>query len=138
MTNVIALAERLQRDLSMFNIASGLTQDDYVHYIIVGTEMFYNYTGQGYSNVDDILVYEAGSVIAFSRDFALIERSYILVCAKIAIAEWARANKAELVSYTTDAISVAHGDKPFRNVSDMLAAYEQERRILHYKLNEAM
>lgn len=141
MTNVIALAGRLQRDLSMFNIASALTQDDYVHYIIIGTEMFYNYTGQGYANVDDIMVYDEQlppKVVAFSRDFALIERSYILVCAKISIVKWAQANKAELVSYTTDALSVAHGDKPFKNLTEMLQSLEQERRILHYKLNEAM
>lgn len=138
MTDVLALAARLKRDLSMFNIASALTDDDYVHYIIIGTEMFYNYTGQGYENVDSIIVRDdEDKIIAYSRDFATIERSYILVCSKVSIAEWARANKAELVSYTTDAISVAHGDKPFKNVSEMLAGFEQERRILHYKLNEA-
>lgn len=141
MTDAVALANRLKRDMSMFNIATSLTDDDFMYYIVIGTERFYNFTGQGYSNVDDIIVKDAdddSKIIGFSRDFAMIERSYILVCAKIAIAEWARANKAELVSYTTDALSVAHGDKPFKNITDMLNGFEQERRILHFKLYEAM
>lgn len=140
MTDVIALAQRLRADMELFNIIStSLQDDDYVNYIVIGTEMFYNFTGQGYASVDSIVVVDDfGDIIGFSRDFATIEKSYILLCAKIALAQWARANKAELVSYTTDALSVAHGDKPFKNISEMLAGFEQERRILHYKLNEAM
>jgi hypothetical protein len=140
MTDVIALAQRLRADMELFNIIStSLQDDDYVNYIVIGTEMFYNFTGQGYASVDSIVVVDDfGDIIGFSRDFATIEKSYILLCAKIALAQWARANKAELVSYTTDALSVAHGDKPFKNISEMLSAFEQERRILHYKLNEAM
>lgn len=141
MTDVLALAFRLQKDMEMFNIASlSLTPNDYINYIVVGTEMFYNYTGQGYLSVEDIIVRGDldGTITGFTRDFATIEKAYILLCAKISVSQWARANKAELFSYTTDALSVAHGDKPFRNISEMLDGFEQERRILHYKLNEAM
>lgn len=140
MLDVSKMIARLRMDMSMFNIAANLTDEQFAYFFIIGLERFYNATGQGYENVDALLTYDplTEELISVDRDFSTIERSYVLVCAKIAIGKWAQANKAELVSYTTDALSVAHGDKPFKNITEMVGALEQERRELHYKLREAM
>lgn len=41
-----------------------------------------------------------------------------------------------IVSYTTDALSVANADKPYGHLQDTIGALENERRIVFYKMTD--
>lgn len=40
----------------------------------------------------------------------------------------------QLTSYTTDALGVTHGDKPFANLQQKIGSLEAERRQIWYKM----
>ena len=46
----------------------------------------------------------------------LDEQEYVLVTAEISFYKKVQTSVSDLVSYTTDAMSVSHGDKPFANL----------------------
>lgn len=41
-----------------------------------------------------------------------------------------------LVSYTTDAMSVTHGDKPFQNLKDTIDGLKAERDVVWWRMVE--
>lgn len=75
---------------------------------------------------DDGLVYD--------EDFNIDEIEYIMLVSQMRFFSIVRASVNEMVSYTTDALSVTQGDKPYANITGTLKELENERRIVYYKM----
>jgi len=59
---------------------------------------------------------------------------YALVTAEIAFYTKVQKTVDTLTSYSTDALSVTHGDKPFANLQTTIVDLKTEQRQLWYKM----
>ena len=71
----------------------------------------------------------------FKPDMPLDEQEYVLVCAEIEFYAKAQSEVSELTSYTTDAMAVSHGDKPFANLQQKLDDLRREKAQLWHKMS---
>lgn len=70
----------------------------------------------------------------FSEDLQIDEEKYVLLVAQIAFFKKVQSDVNNIVSYTTDALSVANADKPYAHLQDTIGNLENERRIVFYKM----
>lgn len=70
----------------------------------------------------------------FSETLPIDEEKYVLLVAQIAFFKKVQSDVNNIVSYTTDALSVANADKPYAHLQDTISNLENERRIVFYKM----
>lgn len=83
-------------------------------------EHLYVVTGRALIFRDDLFVIEDGLYTAFKETLPLDEKWYVLLTAEIDFYTKVQTGVSDLTSYTTDAMSVSHGDKPFANLQQKL------------------
>lgn len=107
---------------------------DYRRLIKRGLERFYaDYRIGNRFNQDYYEEEIDGEIIGnLNRNLSLEERQYVLIAAEIAFKHQIRADVATLVSYTTNAMSVAGADKPYRNLKEEIEELEQRLLDLYY------
>lgn len=71
---------------------------------------------------------------SFSETLPLDEQLYVLVTAEIAFYIKVQTTVDSLTSYSTDALSVTHGDKPFANLQQKIMDLKMEQRQIWYKM----
>lgn len=71
---------------------------------------------------------------SFSETLPLDERQYVLVSAEICFYSKVQTSVDALTSYSTDALSVTHGDKPFANLQQKIGDLKMEQRQIWYKM----
>ena len=59
---------------------------------------------------------------------------YVLLKAQILFYKWVQASMDDSVSYTTDAWSVTHGDKPYEHVGETINRLEGELSRIWYAM----
>ena len=134
-TNLIELAEKFAREIEWQLVPDDLTLDDCVPFVLAGIQKLYVMTGRALSyRVELIIKDEGGFPIGFNATFPLDEEMYILTYAKIAFYTKVQSDVNELESYTTDAMTVANADKPFRNLADMIADLKRELVEIWHKM----
>lgn len=62
------------------------------------------------------------------------EQEYVLTTAEIAFYKKVQASVDDITSYTTDAMSVTHGDKPFANLQQKITDLDARQRMIWYKM----
>ncbi len=62
------------------------------------------------------------------------ERLYILTTAMILFYQKVQSDVNELMSYTTDAMSVANADKPFGNLAAMIDNLKERQLMIWHKM----
>lgn len=72
--------------------------------------------------------------LSFADNLPLDEREYVVVSAEIDLYKKAQTAVNELTSYTTDAMAVSHGDKPFANLQQTIDGAERLREQIWYKM----
>lgn len=132
MTNVTSMALELKRDVMWQATPTELSLTDYINFIIHGIRRLYVDTGRASAYSDDMVVH--GKETMFAEDIPLDEREYVLLIAHIDFFKKVQADNNTRVSYTTDALSVTGGDKPYAHLRDTIEKLENERRILYYKM----
>ena len=136
MTNIIELAQELKDIVSWQRTPEELEDADYIKMIINGIKTLYIDTGRASEYSNDMIVY-SGLVdpeIWFTVDLPIDEEKYVLIVAQIAFFKKVQSDVNNIVSYTTDALSVANADKPYAHLQDTIANLENERRIVFYKM----
>lgn len=110
-----------------------MTTDDLLNLVIYGIEELYRDTGResAFSESD----IDRGEM-TFDGSFNLKEKEYILLCAEILFFQKVQTDSNTQVSYTTDALSVTHGDAPYKNLADTISDRNQRRRRLFYKMTQ--
>ena len=121
MTDIVALAQRLYRRIRWQEIPEELTSSDLVDILCDAIRMLYVISGRTFQYSDDKFVIEKdtdGKIVSatFEDDLELDEQEWVLLEGEISFYNMALSNVDDLQSYTTDAMSVTHGDKPYKNI----------------------
>lgn len=129
MVSLSVLADELQNKTEYQQTPREITYDEYISAVIYGLKRLYIDTGRASMWSEDLIDGDE-----FMADLLIDEIEYVLIMAQIRFFETVRASVNEMVSYTTNALSVTQGDKPYQNITGTLAELENERRILYYKM----
>ena len=133
MVSITELAQELKTLTEFQQTPRMLTDEEYESYVTEGLKKLFIDTGRADSYdrtklcyVDDELMYD--------QDLSITEIEYIKIVSQIWFLKILRASVNEMVSYSTDALTVTQGDKPYANITGTLNELEKERRIVYYKM----
>lgn len=135
MTDIIALAKRLYKRVEWQSTPQDVTANDLADYVAEGVRWLYTMTGRGGTFNESWFAYDGnGMTVSFAQDLPLDEQQYVLISAQIAFYQKSQSNVDTLTSYSTDAMSVTHGDKPFANLQQMIEDLESQRNRVWHKM----
>ena len=135
MTDLDKLAKRLFKKIKWQEVPETVGSDDLVDLICDAIRMLYVISGRTFSFSEDMFIYDTEDEKRttpkyFDYDFELDETEWILLVGQIEFYKTCRSNVDDLTSYTTDAMSVTHGDKPYKNLSQTIGELENERNVV--------
>lgn len=133
MTDVIALASRLFDRIEWQNTPDDVTKDDLAVMIADAIRYLYVVTGRALE-FNESMFSKGEDTYTFAPILQLDEQEYVILTAEINFYTKVQTGVSDQVSYTTDAMSVSHGDKPFANLQQKLVDLEARRRIIWYKM----
>lgn len=133
MTDVIALASRLFDRIEWQNTPDDVTKDDLAVMIADAIRYLYVVTGRALE-FSESMFSKGEDSYTFDPTLQLDEQEYVILTAEINFYTKVQTGVSDQVSYTTDAMSVSHGDKPFANLQQKLVDLEARRRIIWYKM----
>lgn len=134
MTDIVLQAKRLYERIKWQNVPDVVTQDDLTVLISDGIRHLYVMTGRTFQFSESMFTVEDGVYLSFSDDLQLDEQEYVLIVAEINFYRKVQTSVNELTSYTTDAMAVAHGDKPFANLQQTIDDARARERMYWYKM----
>lgn len=127
MTDVKKLAEQLYRKINQQNVPDEVDKDDLVFLIKEAIEHLYVISGRTFLYSEDKFTLDDYDVPeSFADDLELDERQYVVQRAQIEFFKWVQASVDDQTSYTTDAMSVTHGDKPYEHIGQTIDRLEKE------------
>lgn len=127
------LVEELQQRVEFQEVPREFDEDDYMSMVKYGVKHLFIDTGRESMYSEDLFISERGMEY-FDMELTITEIEYILVLAQIRFFGIVRTSVNAMVSYTTDALSVTQGDKPYANISGSIRELEDERHRLFYKM----
>lgn len=135
MTDVMALSRRQFKRIEWQIVPQDMGQEEISEMIAEGIRELYVMTGRALEfSEDKFEVDDGGLYVSFADDIALDEVSYVLTTAEMMFYKKVQSDVTELTSYTTDGMSVSHGDKPFANLQTKIEGLEKEKRMIWYKM----
>ncbi len=134
MTDLVRLAEALFDRIEWQNVPDTVDMVDIGKYIANAIRHLYTMTGRALRFSEDMFQMEGDMYVSFSESLALDEREYVLLSAQIEFLRKVQTTVDDLTSYTTDAMSVSHGDKPYANLQQTITDLESMRRTIWYKM----
>lgn len=135
MTDIVDLAMRLRSRIEWQNVPEDITQDDMTEMIANGIRHLYVMTGRSLMFSDRMFIMDnEGMYLTFSETLQLDEEEYVLVTAELEFYRKVQTSVSDQTSYTTDAMSVSHGDKPFANLQQKIGDQTSDQRRIWYKM----
>lgn len=134
MTELTDIIEEVTQELRLQPMAaSEYSDDDFEFFVKSAIRDLYVTTGRALQFSTDGYTLSRGRL--YWRDtLNADEIEYIVLVAKRKILDAIRKSVSEQVSYTTDALSVTGGDKPYKNLTGEIAALDQQIRIVYHKM----
>lgn len=154
MTDIVKLARRLHRRIKWQEIPEELTSTDLMEILCDAIRMLYVISGRTFQFSDDMFVterviepeepdipveddnnsYEPEPIVEeglwFTDDLALDEQEWVLLEGEISFYNMALSNVDDLQSYTTDAMAVTHGDKPYKNIKSTVEDRQAKQAVV--------
>lgn len=147
MTDIINLAQRLHRRIKWQEIPEELDSSDLIDILCDAIRMLYVISGRTFQFSEDLFTdviteeHEGTDgtvtveVIAedgmwFKEDLELDEQEWVLLEGEIAFYNMALSNVDDLQSYTTDAMAVTHGDKPYKNIKATVEDRQMKQAVV--------
>ena len=135
MTDVVKLANRLYRRINQQQTPVQVGWIDLVQKIEDAIEDLYVISGRSSQFSEDMFeVDESGSVVSFANDLELDERKWVVKKAEIEFYKWVQASVDDQKSYSTDAMSVTHGDKPYEHIGQTIDRLQEELNRIWYAM----
>ena len=134
MTDIVVLAKKLFERIEWQTVPDVVTQEDLTALIADGIRHLYVMTGRALIFSEDDFTVEDEEYVSFAHDLPLDEEAYVLATAEIALYRKAQTAVNELTSYSTDAMTVTHGDKPFANLQQTIMDAERKQTQIWYKM----
>jgi hypothetical protein len=131
-TSIDDIKDKLITNVRHQRTPTTYTDDDYLTLAINGCKRFYNDTGledswsTEYSDDDYTL----------TRTLNILQVQYCVVCSEIEFFMEILMNWNTLVSYTTNALSVAHSNKPFEHLEKIIDRKENKLVELFQKMTD--
>lgn len=94
----------------------------------------YVMTGRALQLDDSMFEMDGDMYISFADDLFADEVEWVLTNSEIEFYRKVQSGVDELVSYTTDAMSVTHGDKPFANLQTKIEDANVRLNQIWYKM----
>lgn len=91
-------------------------------------------TGRAASFSEEMFTRSGDLYSEFSGTLPLDEQQYVLVSAEIFFYSKVQTTVDALTSYSTDALSITHGDKPFANLQQKITDLKNDQRQIWYKM----
>mgnify|MGYP006913125851 CR=1 FL=1 len=133
MTDIMKLAEALFTRIEWQSVNDPVTIEDMAGYIMEAIKTLYVMTGRAMLFSDELII-KTEELYIFKETLPLDEQEYVLVTAQVDFLRKVQTSVDNLTSYTTDALSVSHGDKPYANLKNTIAELESKRRTIWYKM----
>ena len=135
MTDLDKLAKRLFKKIKWQDVPEQVGADDLVDLLCDAIRMLFVISGRTFLFSEDMFIYDTEdekreSPKYFNYDFEIDETEWILLVGQIEFYKTCRSNVDDLTSYTTDAMSLTHGDKPYKNLSNTIEGLEDERNVV--------
>lgn len=134
MTDVMALSRKQFGRIEWQVVPQDVGQEEISAMIADGIRNLYVMTGRALQFSDSMFELDGGLYVSFSEDLPMDEELYVLICAEIGFYRKVQSDVTELTSYTTDGMSVSHGDKPFANQQQKINDLEKDKRVIWYKM----
>ena len=138
MTDIVKLAQRLHRRIKWQEIPEELTSSDLIQIICDAIRMLYVISGRTFQFSEDKFIIVdpneeddiAEDGVFFEDDLELDEQEWILLEGEISFYNLALSNVDDLQSYTTDAMAVTHGDKPYKNIKATVEDRQEKQAVV--------
>lgn len=134
MTDIVLLAKKLYERIEWQSVPDTVTQEDLTILISDAIRHLYVMTGRAQTFDEAKFTKDGEEFLTFADDLKLDEREYVQVTAEIELYRKAQTSVNELTSYTTDAMSVSHGDKPFANLQQTIDGALFRQNQIWYKM----
>ena len=135
MTDIVALTHRLYKKINLQQVPVTVHWSDQVDYITDAIRHLYVLTGRELMFSEDLFEKdEHENILSFANDLSLAESEWVLLDAQVEFYRWVQAGHNDDVSYTTDAMSVTHGDKPFEHIGETIDKLEMKKAIVWTRL----
>lgn len=130
-TSLLEISTTLQNSMRFQKTPVTLTSNDYLDLAKDGCMRFY--TDIGISDKWNI-EFVNGATPTVTRNLSITEMEYVLVASQISFFYWIRMAWNTLISYTTNALSVANANKPFEQISKSIDELESRLTEIFYKI----
>ena len=132
MLSLTAMAAELQEHTAWQETPELLTEEQYIGMIIRGLKRLYIDTGRASEYKDENII--RSDDLYYNADLLIDEQYYIMLCSQIDFFKKVQSDVNNVMSYTTNALSVTNADKPYANLKNTIEDLEKERRIVYYKM----
>ena len=153
MTDIVKLAQRLHRRIKWQEIPEELNSDDLMEIICDAIRMLYVISGRTFQFSEDMFITELPDNeeavteeaeetgesepqeeekegLWFTDTLELDEQEWVLLEGEISFYNMALSNVDDLQSYTTDAMAVTHGDKPYKNIKATVEDRQMKQAVV--------
>lgn len=135
MTDVTELIDEVKDATAWQRTPETLTHNDYRKLVVNAIKTLFIDTGRTFQYHKELFVTDDQGNDLFDYDFKIDEEKYILLTAQIGFFKRVQSDVNNIVSYSTDALTVTSADKPYTHLQDTISALENERRIVFYKMS---
>lgn len=129
-TSLSKLVTELQERTQFQETPIAFDTTDYEGFVTNGAKRLY--IDLGYSNWTT--EYNATSKI-LTRDLSISEEEYVLIASEIAFFNEIKNNWSTIISYSTNALSITNGEKPYKNIDGMIKDLKDRLSELFYKIS---
>ena len=130
-TSISSISEQLQTNVRYQRTPTTLTSDDYLNLAILGTKRFFIDIGE-----EDQWSDEFDGSSSITRTLNILEIQYCVLASEIEFLNSLLCEWNTLISYTTNALAVAHADKPYKAISEMIKTKKAELIELFNKMTD--
>ena len=130
MTNITDIAHRLFRKIKWQEVPEEVNHEDLVDLVCDAIRKLYVISGRTFMFSEDLFVEGEQNDIVFQNDMEIDEVEWVLLESQIEFYKTCQSNVDDLTSYTTDAMAVTHGDKPFKNIGETIDRLKAEQNVI--------
>ena len=135
MTDLDTIAKRLFNKIKWQNVPDQVESDDLIEIICDAIRRLYVISGRTFIFSEDMFIYDTDdekrtSPKYFNYDFAIDEIEWILLESQIDFYKTCQSNVDDIFSYSTDAMTVSHADKPYKNLTETIDKLVEDRNVV--------
>lgn len=131
MTDITKLANRLYRKIKWQEVPEQIGYPELVDLVCDAISKLYVISGRTFLYDEEKFHRDSMDVVnEFDDTLAQDEIEWVLLECQIEFYKTCQSNVDDLTSYTTDAMAVTHGDKPYKNLGETIDRLKGEQDVI--------